>query len=451
VATRTRVAKLNAPPIIQADVEALSASKSEPLWLLESRLAAWELYADMPMPSLQAEEWRRTDYTTIRWEQAGLLTIPAGAGFEAIPAENRAPLIGSQQGGLIAAVDGKIVHNELGDELRRQGVIFTDLDTAVREYEDLVRPNLMTKAVLPGEGKFAALHAALWTHGVFLYVPRGCVVELPLHSIFYNTQPGLTLGHILIVAEEGTQITCLQEYLSAADVTEHAAYVGATELLIGSNVNVKYVSLQDWGRNVYDFRHERARVGCDSQLDWIIGTMGSRLTKDFAEIELDGEGSWARMSGLFFADANQLLDHDTQQDHNAPSTTSDLLFKGALKDESRSVWQGMIKVLPHAQKTDGFQASRNLVLSKDARADSIPGLEIEANDVRCTHAATVGKLDEEPIFYLMSRGLPRADAERLIVVGFFDPIMERIPFEEVRARLGAHIEQKLTGVREAVR
>jgi Fe-S cluster assembly protein SufD len=289
VATRTRVAKLNAPPINLADVEALSASKNEPLWLLESRLAAWELYADMPMPSLQAEEWRRTDYTSIRWEQAGLLTIPAGAGFEVIPAENRAPLIGSQRGGLIAAVDGRIVHNELGDGLRRQGVIFTDLDTAVREYADLVRPNLMTQAVLPGEGKFAALHAALWTHGVFLYVPRGRAVDLPLHSIFYNTRPGLTLGHILIVAEEGAQITYLQEYLSAADVAGHAAYVGATELLIGSGVNVKYVSLQDWGRNVYDFRHERARVGRDSQLDWIIGTMGSRLTKDFAEIELDGE------------------------------------------------------------------------------------------------------------------------------------------------------------------
>ncbi len=450
MATRTRVAKLNAPPITQADVEALSASKNEPRWLLESRLAAWELYADMPMPSLQAEEWRRTDYTTIRWEQAGQLTIPAAAGFEAIPAENRAPLIGSQQGGLIAAVDGKIVHNELGDDLRRQGLIFTDLGTAIREHEGLVRPNLMTKAVLPGEGKLAALHAAMWTHGVFLYVPRGCAVELPLHSIFYNTQPGLTLGHVLIVAEDGAQVTVLQEYLSAAEVVEHAAYVGATELLIGGNVNIKYVSLQDWGRNVYDFRHERARVGRDSQLDWIIGTMGSRLTKDFAEIELDGQGSWARMSGLFFADANQLLDHDTQQDHNAPNTTSDLLFKGALKDESRSVWQGMIKVLPDAQKTDGFQASRNLVLSKDARADSIPGLEIEANDVRCTHAATVGKLEEEPIFYLMSRGLPRADAERLIVVGFFDPIMERIPFEEVRARLGVHIEQKLADVLEAV-
>ncbi len=451
MATRSRVARLSAPPIIQADVEALSASKHEPLWLLESRLAAWDLYVDMPMPSLQQEEWRRTDYTTIRWDQAGPLTMPSGAGFEAIPAENRAPLIGSAQGGMIASVDGAIVHNELDEALRKQGIIFTDLDTAIREHEDLVRPSLMTSAVVPGEGKLAALHAALWTHGVFLYVPRGRAVELPLHSIFYNTQPGMTLGHILLVIEEGAQVTYLHEYLSSPEVQAHAAHVGATELLLGSNTNVKYVSLQDWGRNVYDFRHERARVGREAQLDWIIGTMGSRLTKDFTEIELDGEGSWARMSGLFFADSNQVLDHDTQQDHNAPSTTSDLLFKGALKDEARSVWQGMIKVLPHAQKTDGFQASRNLVLSKEARADSIPGLEIEANDVRCTHAATVGKLEEEPIFYLMSRGMPRAEAERLIVLGFFDPIMERIPFEEVRARLSAHIEQKLAGVREKVR
>jgi Fe-S cluster assembly protein SufD len=452
VVTRRRVghAKLDAPALTQADVEALSAAKNEPLWLLESRLAAWELYADMPMPSLQAEEWRRTDYTTIRWEQAGPLVIPNGGSFESIPAENRAPLIGNEQGGLIAAVDGQIVHSELNETFRKQGIIFTDLDTAIREHEDLIRPNLMTKAVTPGEGKFAALHAALWTHGVFLYVPRDRMVELPLHSLFYNTQPGMTLGHILVIAEDGANVTYLHEYLSANDVTNQAAYVGATELLLGTGANVKYISLQDWGRNVYDFRHERARVGRDSQLDWILGTMGSRLTKDFTEIELDGEGSWARMSGLYFADTNQLIDHDTQQNHNAPHTTSDLLFKGALKDEARSVWQGMIKVLPNAQQTDGFQANRNLVLSKDARADSIPGLEIEANDVRCTHAATVGKLEEEPVFYLMSRGMTRADAERLLVLGFFDPIMGRIPFEEVRARLGAHIEQKLAAVAEAV-
>ncbi len=317
------------------------------------------------------------------------------------------------------------------------------MDSAIRDHEALIRPLLMTKAVTPGDGKFAALHAALWTHGIFLYVPRGCIVELPLHSVFYNTQPGMTLGHILVVLEEGAQVTYLNEFLSASGIAPHAAFVGVTELLVGDRANLKYVSLQDWGRNVYDFRHERARVGRDAQLDWILGTMGGHLTKDFAEIELDGQGGWARMSGLFFSDTDQLIDHDTQQNHNAPNTTSDLLFKGALKHESRSVWQGMIRVLPDAQKTDGFQANRNLLLSEKARADSIPGLEILANDVRCTHAATVGKLEDEPVFYLMSRGMTQEDAERLLVVGFFDPIMERIPFEGVRERLAQHIEQKL--------
>jgi Fe-S cluster assembly protein SufD len=449
VAIRTR-SKTQAPTLSRADVESLSAAKNEPAWLTEARLTAWDLYSDMPMPSLQVEEWRRTDYSSIRWDEASRLITGSSAGLEAIPASNRAPLIGDVQGGLLCAVDGRIVHHALNDDLRQQGVIFTDLDTAVREHEALVRSNLMTKAVLPGDGKFAALHAALWTHGAFLYVPRGRAVSLPLHSIFYTTQPGMSLGHVLVVAEEGAQVTYLHEYLSAEGVDAHMAYVGMTELLVGQRANVRYVALQDVARNVYDFRHERARVDRDGQLDWIIGTMGGHFAKLFSEIELDGEGAWARMSGLFFSDTNQFFDHDTQQNHNAPHTTSDLLFKGALKDESRTVWQGMIKVLPGAQKTDGFQANRNLVLSPDARADSIPGLEIEADDVRCTHAATVGKLEEPFIFYLMSRGIPRPEAERLLVTGFFDPIMQRIPFEEVRERLTAHIEAKLTRIREMV-
>jgi Fe-S cluster assembly protein SufD len=437
--------KLNAPALTHADVEALSAARNEPQWLRESRLAAWELYTDMPMPSLKADEWRRTDYTKIKWEEASTLTHNANssAGLSAIPQQHRDPLIGDRQGGLIAAVDGHTIHSELSDEIKAQGVIFCDLDTAAREHEALVRPLLMTKAVKPGEGKFAALQAALWTQGTFLYVPAHVKVALPLHSVFYNTQAGMTMGHILVVLEEGAEAIYLHEYLSSPTVSQDAAYIGATEILVGAHADLKYVSLQDWGRNVYDFRHERGRVGDGGKLDWVLGTMGSHLTKDFTEIELDGVGSWGRISALYFADTDQLFDHDTQQNHNAPNTTSDLLFKGALKDEAKTVWQGMIKVLPNAQKTDGFQANRNLVLSKEARADSIPGLEIEANDVRCTHAATIGKLEEDPIFYLMSRGMTREDAERLIVVGYFDPIMERIPFEDVRRRLQEHIQHKL--------
>jgi Fe-S cluster assembly protein SufD len=208
---------------------------------------------------------------------------------------------------------------------------------------------------------------------------------------------------------------------------------------------MKFVELQSWGKHVWNFSHERARLERDANLDWIFGAIGSRLTKNFTELDLAGQGSTGRMSGFYFTDGRQHLDHDTQQNHFAPNTTSDLLFKGALKGKSRSVWQGMIYVAPGAQKTDGYQANRNLVLDDQARADSIPGLEILADDVRCTHGATVGKMEEEPLFYLKSRGIPQEEAERLIVEGFFDPIMQRIPFEGVRERFQAAILQKMTG------
>ncbi len=433
-----------APSYTKTDVEALSAKNNEPAWLLESRLAAWELYEGMPMPSLTDEEWRRTDYRSIRWDEADKIISPNGATLETVPAVNREPLIGEQQGGLLAFVDGKVVHHELADELSSKGIIFTDLLTASREHEALVRANLMTKAVHPGEGKFAALHAALWTHGLFVYVPKGVVAEIPLHVVIYNSHQGASLGHVLIVVEENAQATVVVDYASANGETQ-SAYIGATELLVGDAANLRYVALQDWNRDTYEFSHQRARVGRDGNLDWIIGTMGGRLVKAYLEIELDGKGANGRMSGFFFADKNQLFDHDTQQNHNAPMTNSDLLFKGAAKDTARSVWQGMIKSLPKMQKIDGYQASRNLLLSEDARMDGIPGLEIEADDVKCSHAATFGTLEQEPIFYLMSRGIDRSTAELMVIDGFFDELLARIPFERVRARLQAAMETKIVG------
>jgi Fe-S cluster assembly protein SufD len=300
----------------------------------------------------------------------------------------------------------------------------------------------MTKAVLPTDGKFAALHGALWTHGVFVYVPRNIVAELPLHVVMYNTKNGASMGHVLVVLDDNAQATIQVEYASA-DSDAHSSYVGATELLLGAAANLKYVALQDWNRNTYEFSHQRARIGRDSNLDWIIGTMGSRLTKAYLELEVDGIGANGRMSGFFFADKDQLFDLDTQQNHNAPLTTSDLLFKGAAKDHARTVWQGMIKSLPKMQKIDGFQACRNLMLSDGVRMDSIPGLEIEADDVACSHAATFGTLEEEPIFYLMSRGIPRPEAQLMVIDGFFDELLQRVPFERVRDRLKASIEAKI--------
>jgi Fe-S cluster assembly protein SufD len=444
VKRRLRSTAADTPRYSEADVRALSTAHDEPAWLLESRLAAWELYEELAMPGQQDEDWRRTDYRHIRWEEADQLISPNGATLNTIPASRREPLIGDQQGGLLAFVDGKIVHHEMADELARHGIIFTDLATACREHEDLVRANLMTKAVHPGEGKFAALHAALWTHGVFVYVPRNKVAELPLHVVMYNTHDGASLGHVLVVVEENAQATIVTEY-GSANGEQQSAYIGATELLVGDSANLRYVSLQDWNRQTYEFSHQRARVGRDGNLDWIVGTMGGRLVKAYLEIELDGKGANGRMSGFFFADGEQLFDHDTQQNHNAPLTTSDLLFKGAARDKARTVWQGMIKAQPKMQKIDGYQASRNLVLSEDARMDGIPGLEIEADDVACSHAATFGTLEEEPIFYLMSRGIRRPDAELMVIDGFFDELLQRIPFERVRERLQAAMEAKIVG------
>ena len=220
-------------------------------------------------------------------------------------------------------------------------------------------------------------------------------------------------------------------------------HAGIVEIHVGERANLRFVELQSWGEHVWNFSHERVRVEKDGNLDWIFGAIGSRLTKNFSEIELIGQGATGRMSGFYFTNGSQHLDHDTQQNHLATKYDQRPAFKGALRDKSRSVWQGMIYVAPGAQKTDGYQANRNLVLSREARADSIPGLEILADDVRCTHGATVGKIDQDQIFYLRSRGISYSDAERLIVEGFFDPIMQRIPFEGVRSRFQNSIEEKM--------
>ena len=444
VSARTRTPA--APDLTVADVEALSKLNNEPQWLLDRRLAAWEIYLSLPMPTTSDEAWRRTDFRRLKWADAGKLLRPEGkTSLDGIPDHTYAPLMGDQQAGLVAHIDSTVAANDLLDDLKAQGVIFCDLHTAIREHPELVQKALTTAIVPPQEGKFAALHAALWTHGVFLYVPPGKTITLPFHSVFYPVSQGMTLGHILAVIDDGADVTYMHEYASAPRDGQ-SVFVGATELIVGQGARLRYVALQNWDTTMYEFSHQRARVQRDGTLDWVVGTMGGKLTKVFIELDLDGQGSTGRMSGLYFGDGSQLMDHDTQQNHNAPNTTSDLLFKGALVDKARSVWQGMIYVDPVAQKTDGFQANRNLLLSHDARADSIPGLEILADDVRCTHAATISKLDEEPIFYLMSRGLPRREAEKLAVDGFFGQIMERIPFETVRERLQASIERKLMGV-----
>lgn len=443
VLVKRRSEMTDAPTYTRDDVEALIAANNDPQWLADARLAAWETYMNTPMPTLQDEAWRRTDYRHVKWEEACARVMNDGASLDVVPASNLEPLVGEEKGALMVFVDGQLVHHEGSDVLTEQGVIFKDLRTAAVEDADLVQANLMTKAVLPTDGKFAAMNAALWSYGWFVYVPENVVAEVPMHVVVYNTQDGANIGHALVVVEENAQGTVIVDYASAKGETQ-SAFIGSTELLVGDAANLRYVALQDWNRETFEFNHQRARVGKQGNLDWIIGAFGTQLTKSFIEVEVDGTGGNARVSGFFFADKDQLFDLDTQQNHNAPATTTDLLFKGAAKDTARTVWQGMIKSLPQMQKIDGFQASRNLLLSDEVRMDGIPGLEIEADDVACSHAATFGSLEEEPVHYLMSRGIPRDLAELMLIDGFFDELLQRIPFERVVDRLKASVEAKIT-------
>jgi len=419
----------------------LSASLNEPEWMLQRRLQAWDLYESLPMPSTNDEDWRRTNIRRLKLDQIG----PSVNGDAAVDAEIP-EFLGKQltedvAGGTMLQIDGVTRQLEVSDELKAQGVIFCDMHTAVADHPDLVQKYFMTEGVLPNEGKFAALHAAFWRGGTFLYVPKNVQVAAPLHSVLWSVN-GKTFTHTLVIIEQSSEAILMDEYASAGGDGQ-GLHNGCVELLVRDNASLIYAGLQDFGQNIWQFNHERGRIGRDGKLDWVTSMMGSRLTKVYQTLELDQPGGWGRMSGIFFTNGRQHLDLDTQQNHNAADTVSDLLYKGALREKSRTVWQGMIKALPGSQRIDGFQANRNLMLDKTARADSIPGLEIEADDVACTHASAIGQLDEEELFYLMSRGIPRNTAVEMSVQGFFDPLMRRIPFEGVRKRIFDRIVEKI--------
>lgn len=422
-------------------VEQLSAYLNEPEWMLSFRLQAFAAYEALPMPTTKMEEWRRTDIRRLKLDEIGpSLNGDAGADAQ-IPEFLGKQLTTDEAGGNMLQVDGVVKALTISDELKAQGVIFCDMHTAVSQHPDLIQKLFMTEGVRPDEGKFAALHAAFWRGGTFLYIPKNVKAAAPLHSVLW-AESGKTFTHTLVVVEEGGEAIFMDEYASANGEAQ-GFHNGVIELLVRDNASLIYAGLQDFGTNMWQLNHERGRVGRDGKLDWVTSMMGTRLTKAFQTLELDQPGSWGRMSGIFFTNGRQHLDLDTQQNHNAEDTVSDLLYKGALKDKSRTVWQGMIKALPGSQRIDGFQANRNLMLDRTARADSIPGLEIEADDVRCTHASAIGRLDQEELFYLMSRGIPRKTAIEMSVQGFFDPLMRRIPFEGIRDRIFSRIVEKI--------
>jgi Fe-S cluster assembly protein SufD len=289
---------------------------------------------------------------------------------------------------------------------------------------------------------FTALHGAFRTGGTLLYVPPDTSLGLPLQTLTYlDADGGAVFPHTLLVVDRGSEVTFLDRYASP-DLTRGFSDA-VTEIFVGDGAHVRYAAMQDWGSGVTHLSVVRATVGRDAELRTLSIGFGADLARVENEVVLAEPGGFSEQLGVFFADGTQHFDHRSIQDHVAEHCTSDLLYKGALRDHSRAVYSGWVHVRPNAQKTDAMQTSRNIVLSEHAKADAIPNLEIEANDVRCGHAASVGPVDEDAIFYLESRGIPRAEAERLIVTGFFQEVLDRVTIDEVREGAEAAIADEL--------
>ena len=376
-----------------------------PATLADRRRDAQAAYEQLPMPTLRDENWR---YTSLRGIDFG--------GFR--PERPRV---------------------ELSADALPAGVVFGDLAQAIDEHPELVLPHLGS-VVGDGRDRFVAENAATWQDGVLLYVPDGVEVTTPLRATLAIPSAGArSVARMLVIAGRGSRLRLIEELAEG----EPGYLNTVVEIVVGDAANVEYVQAQQLHGETYHFSTQRAHIGRDATLDWIAIAIGGKLGKSYMESALLGSGGTSRTTGLYALAGDQHLDLDTRQEHRAPHAVSDLAFRGALLDKARSVWRGIIVVEEGAQKTDAFQENRNLMLSPRAHADSIPGLEIKANDVRCTHAATAGPIDRELLFFLMTRGLPRAEAQRMVVRGFFAETLARVADDELRDRISKSLEARI--------
>lgn len=408
---------------------------NDPAWLTDIRQAAWDRFEELNWPTNREEEWMRTD---IRLFKLNKFAMSAGS-ESALPEALLSA--GVDLAGHTQSLDGISLESGLDPDLAARGVIFGNARQMLVEHADILKPYFL-KAFDPNFDRFSALHAAFWSSGTVLYVPRGVVIEKPVHALSAMTDGGVDLGHTLVVLEDGAEATFLAECQSP-NVEAGGMHCGGVELILGAGANLRYVNLQDWGHGVWHFGNQKGIVGKDASLQWTAGALGSRLSKVNQHVELTGEGASCQVNGVLFTENKQHLSYHTLQHHRAPNCISDFLYKAALQDVSRTVWRGMIKVDKGAQKTDGYQRNDNLLLSSSARADSIPGLEIEADDVRCTHGSTSGRVDDELIFYAQSRGFTRIEAIRAVVTGFFQQVFDRVTIASVRNALGEAISRRV--------
>jgi Fe-S cluster assembly protein SufD len=383
---------------------------SEPDWLTERRRKGAALTSELALPSQKQKGWEFTDLTELDLDAYQ-------------PSEGRIE-------GLEAGVDGA-----------DGPPVVLSLREAAERLPDVVSERF--GSLVSRDDPFVARNETDWRSGVLVYVPRGQRLDKPVQLSVYQEGEGTALNwRALIVLEEGAEAEIWERYLSADDGTD-GLFNGVVELWIGPGANLRYVCEQELSERTWVFATQRAELERDASLDWVALGFGSARGKVRMETKLAGPGSSAKVTGAYLGAGAQHLDFDTTQEHAAAHTTSDLSFRGVLSDRATAVWRGMIRVDPGAQQTDAFQESRNLLLSKDAHADAIPGLEIEANDVRCTHAAAVAQVDREQLFYLRARGLAEPTAKRLIIDGFLQELAERTAEGPLRDALAAALDRRL--------
>ena len=423
-----------------------AARKDEPAWAIGQRRAAAGNARALGFPSRELELWRRVDFRTL--EQGFPSLDPFRDGPPTRNLDDLPPALLERLGGeagriaLVVQRNTSVVIEQNAPELARQGVIVCSLERALVQHADKLQDRLGA-LIEPDYDGYAALGAALRSGGAFVHVPDGVEAVVPIRLFHWLDGTGqLVAPRSVIVLGKNARATIVDEQLSDAG-EDLAFHLGGTEVFLGDDAKLVYGTLQEWGGNVYHYSNQRARVGRGAELQWIQTILGGRMVKTNSYFDLAGPGGQAFVHGFMFGDGRQQFHLHTLQRHLADHCTSDLLIKGCLKDRARSVYQGLIQVAEGAQRTDAYQANRNLVLSDTARADSIPGLEILANDVRCTHGATIGSVDPEQMYYLMARGLPRNEAQRLIVEGFFAPVIDRIPLEGIREHLRQVIQRKI--------
>ena len=429
-----------------AAAKALGERGGDPDWLIERRIEALSRFEALPWPDQSVEAWK---YTDIRGLDLGAFdpvpaSHPEAKTLDDIPDEIQAAIgeVGDRAG-FAVQIDADVVHLTIDPSLAAKGVVFDTVGRTAAAYPDPTRDAMGYVGVSPSEEKFSTLSTAFMGGGTYLFVPRGVDVTVPIQSFRWITRSGVAVfPRTVIAVDEGASVTYIDHYRSGP-LDGPALAAANVEIYAHPASNVSYLGVQDWAPTVWHFNIQRGLVQRDATLRSLAATLGGKVSRSVVESILDGPGSHSEMLGVYFADGDQHFDHRSLQEHRAPNSSSDLYYKGALKGRSSAVYSGLIHIAKEAQKTDSRQANRNLILSEHAKADSIPLLEIEANDVRCSHGVSVGPPDEDQRFYLESRGLNHDEAEQLIVTGFFQEVLDRVRVPEIRDALGRAVEEEL--------